>query len=214
MGKQETREKILKAALSLFGEKAYDATSTREIAERAGVNHLTLFRHFGSKEVIFRESVVNHVSNGDFLDEVKTLLTGKVRQDIETICRSYLNENIGKGKLFWIWFTESRQHSEMANLLAEISRHLIDFLSDYLVEISETKEESIIHHYRIMGTMLFGQLTQYILWNAHPIKEGLYLGTMDSFIEECVELFTARIEPLISKSGIVQMEGDIPNETN
>lgn len=55
--KLKTREKILHAALTLFGEKGFAGTSTREIAECAGVNHITLFRHFGNKENLFRESI-------------------------------------------------------------------------------------------------------------------------------------------------------------
>lgn len=37
------------AALDLFLERGYDATPTAEIARRAGVSEMTLFRHFSSK---------------------------------------------------------------------------------------------------------------------------------------------------------------------
>ncbi|MDI3409773.1 helix-turn-helix domain-containing protein [Bacillus sonorensis] len=67
MTKQLTRERLIQAALTLFKEKGYTAASTRDIAEKAGVNHLTLFRHFGSKRNLFRESVIQHVTSGDFL---------------------------------------------------------------------------------------------------------------------------------------------------
>lgn len=42
------------AALELFAERGYDATTTADIAARAGVNHRTYFRHFTDKrEVLF-----------------------------------------------------------------------------------------------------------------------------------------------------------------
>ena len=42
------------AALELYLERGYDATTTAEIAARAGVNHRTFFRHFPDKrEVLF-----------------------------------------------------------------------------------------------------------------------------------------------------------------
>jgi AcrR family transcriptional regulator len=44
------REKILEAADSLFGEVGFDATTTREIAERSGVNKALIHYHFKSKE--------------------------------------------------------------------------------------------------------------------------------------------------------------------
>ncbi|WP_436664160.1 TetR/AcrR family transcriptional regulator [Alicyclobacillus acidoterrestris] len=55
MSKLNTRERIMEAALSMFSEKGYEGSSTRDIAERAGVNEITLFRHFGNKENLFRE---------------------------------------------------------------------------------------------------------------------------------------------------------------
>jgi len=45
----ETGEAILAAAAELIGERGYKATTTRAIAEKAGVNEVTVFRRFGSK---------------------------------------------------------------------------------------------------------------------------------------------------------------------
>ena len=45
-----SREKIVKSALDLFAQKGTTATTTKEIAEQAGVNEVTLFRQFGSKQ--------------------------------------------------------------------------------------------------------------------------------------------------------------------
>ncbi|MDR0591755.1 MAG: TetR/AcrR family transcriptional regulator [Bifidobacteriaceae bacterium] len=47
-----THEALSQAALSLFAERGYDATGTAQIAERAGVSEMTLFRHFSSKEAL------------------------------------------------------------------------------------------------------------------------------------------------------------------
>ncbi|MEL7492539.1 MAG: TetR family transcriptional regulator [Cyanobacteria bacterium J06554_11] len=49
-GKLSSREKIVKSALSLFSRQGITATTTKEIAENAGVNEVTLFRQFGSKQ--------------------------------------------------------------------------------------------------------------------------------------------------------------------
>src|SRR5690625_1664446 len=46
----QTHDALSRAALELFVEYGYDATSTARIAERAGVSEMTLFRHFTSKE--------------------------------------------------------------------------------------------------------------------------------------------------------------------
>ena len=48
----ETRDRILKAALKLFARRGYDGTTTKELAEAAGVAEGTLFRHFETKKAI------------------------------------------------------------------------------------------------------------------------------------------------------------------
>src|SRR5580698_637017 len=48
------RERLERAALALFTERGYDATTVAEIADRAGLTKSTFFRHFADKrEVLF-----------------------------------------------------------------------------------------------------------------------------------------------------------------
>ena len=51
-GVEETRGKIIAAARELFERNGTRGTTTREVAEKAGVNEATLFRHFGSKRAL------------------------------------------------------------------------------------------------------------------------------------------------------------------
>ncbi|WP_130863507.1 TetR/AcrR family transcriptional regulator [Bacilliculturomica massiliensis] len=46
----EKQFRILLTAIVLFGEKGYASTSTKEIADAAGVAEGTIFKHFGSKK--------------------------------------------------------------------------------------------------------------------------------------------------------------------
>jgi AcrR family transcriptional regulator len=50
-----TRDKILKAAQKLFASNGYDGTTTKELAEKAGIAEGTLFRHFTNKKAILVE---------------------------------------------------------------------------------------------------------------------------------------------------------------
>jgi AcrR family transcriptional regulator len=50
MKPDETRARILEATDQLFGELGFDATSTRDIAARSGVNKALLHYHFGTKD--------------------------------------------------------------------------------------------------------------------------------------------------------------------
>ena len=49
---EETRERILTATREIIGRKGKRGATTREIADVAGVNEATLFRHFGTKEAL------------------------------------------------------------------------------------------------------------------------------------------------------------------
>ncbi len=51
----ETRQRIVDAAIELFREKGMDGMSMRELAETAGVNKGLLHYYFKTKEALFRE---------------------------------------------------------------------------------------------------------------------------------------------------------------
>jgi AcrR family transcriptional regulator len=63
----EPRRLLLAAARDLFARQDYRSTTTREIAEAAGVTEHLLFRNFGSKAGLFREALVLPFTN--FVDE-------------------------------------------------------------------------------------------------------------------------------------------------
>ena len=54
------KARIRDAALGLFGERGFDATSLRDVATAAGVSHGLLRHHFGSKSDL-RDAVERHV---------------------------------------------------------------------------------------------------------------------------------------------------------
>src|ERR1700694_6219345 len=51
------RNEILAAAGEVFAQHGFRGSTTRRIAEAAGVNEITLFRQFGSKEALLREAM-------------------------------------------------------------------------------------------------------------------------------------------------------------
>lgn len=53
----DTRDVILAAALETFSLYGFRGATTRRIAETAGVNEVTIFRHFGSKEALLGEAL-------------------------------------------------------------------------------------------------------------------------------------------------------------
>ncbi|HEX3036566.1 MAG TPA: TetR/AcrR family transcriptional regulator [Thermodesulfobacteriota bacterium] len=49
----KTRIKILEAAIKLFAENGFNGTTTKQIAEEAGVNEALIFRYFSTKRELY-----------------------------------------------------------------------------------------------------------------------------------------------------------------
>src|SRR5512143_280960 len=70
MRTSNTKELLLQATLKLISEKGYLGATTREIASEAGVTEITLFRNFGSKELLFEEVLKTYT----FLPRLRELI--------------------------------------------------------------------------------------------------------------------------------------------
>lgn len=60
MTKISTKQRLLEAAILLFGEKGYDATSLREICRQAEANSAAVNYHFQDKQGLYR-AVLEHL---------------------------------------------------------------------------------------------------------------------------------------------------------
>jgi AcrR family transcriptional regulator len=58
----DVREQLLEAAVKVFAIAGFRGATTRRIAQEAGVNEVTLFRQFGSKEGLILEAVLRSVA--------------------------------------------------------------------------------------------------------------------------------------------------------
>ncbi|MBN3893284.1 MULTISPECIES: TetR/AcrR family transcriptional regulator [unclassified Nostoc] len=66
----QTRTRILEAAQRLFASKGFDGTTTRDLAQAAGIAEGTLFRHFPNKKAILVE-----VATSGWVEILTDLLT-------------------------------------------------------------------------------------------------------------------------------------------
>jgi len=82
MSGKERREQLLDVGRSLFAEKGFEATSTEEIASRAGVSKPIVYEHFGGKEGLYAVVVDREMQS--LLDRVTGALTaGHPRELLE-----------------------------------------------------------------------------------------------------------------------------------
>jgi AcrR family transcriptional regulator len=78
---EETRERILGAAREVIARKGKRGATTREIADVAGVNEATIFRHFGTKEALI-VAVAQHFCGFGALRDVASHLHGDLAEDL------------------------------------------------------------------------------------------------------------------------------------
>lgn len=79
-----TRERIQAAALELFLQDGYDATTVERISAVAGVSHMTFFRHFRSKDGVLLDDPYDPAIGAAVADQPTRL------PPLERACRGIL----------------------------------------------------------------------------------------------------------------------------
>jgi AcrR family transcriptional regulator len=126
----EPRRLLLDAARDLFARQDYRSTTTREIAEAAGVIEPLLFRHFGSKAALFRETVV--VPFTSFVDDFGRTWQAVVPEetDEDELARQFVGQLYDvfvahQGLVLTLLASEALSEEEMAEAgIADIRRAL------------------------------------------------------------------------------------------
>jgi AcrR family transcriptional regulator len=123
----DRRHQILEVASGLFARKGFQGTTTREIAEEAGVNEALLFRHFPSKENLYWTLIEELCSARGKRQRVKNIL-GKGGTDLEVfeaVAREFLTRSERDRELTrLLWFTALENHELSA-------RFFNTFVADY-----------------------------------------------------------------------------------
>jgi AcrR family transcriptional regulator len=82
-----TKKRILAAAELVFSRDGFQGATTREIAREAGVNEVTLFRHFHSREELLRATLEYGCAAFDTLVEPEKIWRGELPDGLESYIR-------------------------------------------------------------------------------------------------------------------------------
>lgn len=70
--KPTVRERMVEAAVELFADQGFAATTTRQIAHRARINEVSIYRHFSRKQKLFWTALQSRLECLHLRDELAT----------------------------------------------------------------------------------------------------------------------------------------------
>jgi len=135
-----TQQKLLEAAIEAFSENGFKGTSTREIAQRAGVHHPLITYHFRNKETLWKAAVggIFRDFNIALVKAMADIPDTEPRAKAETFVRTYVRYAHGQPALHKIILQESGQESSRLDWLVENHlRPLFDAVVVYLRRLQE-----------------------------------------------------------------------------
>jgi AcrR family transcriptional regulator len=155
---EETQARILKAAEKLFAKRGYGGTTTRELAEAAGVAEGTLFRHFENKKAILIEVATRGWMEilTDLLTELSEMASYKAVAQVMRKRMLSLNANTD---MLRVCFMEAQFHPELRD---RIQADVIDKMTDVAEAFFQTAMDRGIYRKmnpRVVARIFLGMFT-------------------------------------------------------
>jgi len=179
-----TEEKIKSAARTIFTQKGYAATRTRDIAEEAGINLALLNYYFRSKEKLF--DIIMLESMQDFIHSITGVFndeTTSLKEKIQNMVNHYLDMLTNQPNLPLFVLSELRDNP--GDLISKL--HLKENLvqSHFLKQIQQAIQEGRIPpihplHFimNLMGMIVFPFVASPILKSIGELDQSAFLELM------------------------------------
>ncbi len=127
---EETRKRIIAATRQVYARKGARGTTTREVAECAGVNEATLFRHFGTKHAMIEAMREHYAMVGELRDAISQL-SGSLEEDLRAIGHQFFDHMLRNHDLIRMAIAEAAAEPEACSSTMRIPRAKFDVLSEY-----------------------------------------------------------------------------------
>ena len=163
---------ILKASLTLFSEKGYSNTSTKDIARTANVGEGTIFKHFGSKENLLYSTLIpllKHTLAQEWHMELSSVTSNLESYTFEEFLFEVLESKVTHAddmlKVFKILYMEVLYQEDLRkNLLGLIPNDLIMEINEVLNYYKKTHQIVDLPNKELFR-FLVGNLMTFILTN-------------------------------------------------
>jgi AcrR family transcriptional regulator len=191
--KKKARQRILEAAAESFQSLGYARTTTQVIANKAGVAEVTLFRHFGDKQKLFK-AVFHQIGGGMNFEMLEAQLTYDLATDLRLISEHTLSFFIAHGDTIRMMMFESSHFPEMREALAQNPSSMIELLEHYFQkQIKAGKMQAVDPQAAAQSfmSMIFG----YVI-GMYPVRDLLPTEIpIEEMTTEFVRIFLAALQP-------------------
>jgi AcrR family transcriptional regulator len=185
----DTKERLLEATFKLISEKGYLGATTREIAHRAGVTELTLFRHFGSKERLFEEVLKRYT----FLPKLKGLLPElkdmSYNESLFVLGERFIDTLKERKSLIKIMFSEINLYPEkIKDIYSNFIDEVIKTLAGYFKSL---QKDGIIRQFpaEIAARAFLGMIFSYFLSEEILLNRTLNNKEIKIVLKEFIDIF-------------------------
>jgi AcrR family transcriptional regulator len=190
MKKTDTKKRLLEATLKLISEKGYMGATTREIAQQAGVTELTLFRHFGSKEKLFKELLCSYT----FLPRLKELIPEldglSSREALELIATHFLLTLKERKAMVKIMYSEYTTYPE--NIREVYNKFILEMRTTLAAYFEGLQRQGLLR--RNISPAMTAKMFLWILFSYFRSEEimqstGMKKAAMKRQVREMVDIF-------------------------
>ena len=139
MAGEERRSQILAVAVSLFSQRGFRGTTTKEIAQAAGVSEAMVFRHFATKEELYAAILDHKACSHDMFDPAVMAAEAIKRKDdravFESLALGALNHHEKDPEFQRLLLHSALEKHQLAEMFFnEFVRRVYDFLGAYIRE--------------------------------------------------------------------------------
>jgi AcrR family transcriptional regulator len=189
LGAMNVRDQLLEAASRLYAEVGYRGATTRRIALEAGVNEITLFRHFGSKDVLIREAIAR--AGTDIAAPLLPDPPADPLRELTEWARSHIAELRARRSLIRTCMGEIEEHPDLLACQDSAPAVAAKALCRYLRRLRAAGLATASFDEVAASTMLMGVLFADAM--GRDIMPDLYGNDPDEALREYVRLFLRAI---------------------
>jgi len=172
--RNQSRAKIVVAALELFAIDGYHNTSISKIAKHAGISKGLMYNYFDSKEELLNEVVLMSLADAKEEMEEKLMMLGEVDpSDLMKIMLNMFFEMLVKNKTMWkLTFSLSLQVTNIPSVKETIYAMFSDLVTkmEFLFQVLGEADYQL--EAKIIAAQLDGIAIHYILFeDDYPLEE-------------------------------------------